>query len=183
MRPDLRNLAAVFAGVAAALLLVGAVPLGILPRGSSAVIVAAGSTRTVPTFVHLNDPSTSGCTGPRCGNPGELWLDFAVARDARLAGSLSTTALVDVWLGNAPGMSAACSLSNPSPPCAQAEGAPYLYESPTEVTSIDLGQVQFNVAGSGDVLPAGEWTILLINWSDSPVSMTVASSVTVTPTW
>ena len=183
MRPRLVRLAAVSTGLAAALLLVATVALGILAPGPASVVVPAGSTEFVPPFQHLANASNFVCTSPRCGSPGEHWIDFTVYWDARLSGSLSTSAPVDVWLGNAAGMSAACSLSDPPPPCASAVGPAYLYESPTEITSLDLGNLQFNSAGNGKTLPAGGWTLLLINWSDAPVSVTVDSSIVVSPVW
>lgn len=183
MRPVVMNAVAIAVAVASAAVLVGSITLVISGPGSPSTILAAASSETIPPFQSVPPSSHLVCGQVRCGSPGEQWIQFSVQYHARLSGSMHAEPAFEVWIGNAPGMGAACVLSNPPPPCAQAIGEPYLYKTPAALTSIDFGQIEFDFAGNGDALPPGSWTILMINWSDSPVVLTVDSGVTVTPTW
>ncbi|MCI4340367.1 MAG: hypothetical protein L3J73_03765 [Thermoplasmata archaeon] len=181
-RPFAVNAFAVSAGVASALILLGAA-VDIPPPGFPATLLAAGDTATVPPF-HNGGPSGSpACGWSRCGSPGELRLEFSVSLEARLSGSLQTGGPIEVWVANGAGMEAACGLSNPPPPCAPQEGQPYLYQTSTGVSIVDFGQLALDFVGDGHVLPSGVWTILLINWSDRPVLVTADSDLRVIPEW
>ena len=186
MRPGWKNLLSTVVGMAcAAVVLVGS---GVTsPPGPPRVLISQGSTERVSQF---HNASISGfqnytCGPARCGSPGEIWFEFSLARHSRISGLLRAATPFEIWVGNALGMEATCGLSNPPPPCAPlAETGPsYLYQSAAAITNLDLGRLVFGFGGEGSLLPAGSWTILLINRSDIPVVVTAESDVVVTPMW
>ena len=182
--PPVMNVIAIGAGIVVAFAVLAAA-VDVPPPGFPTRLLSGGSTVTIPAFHHAMIGGNSTCGGSPCGSPGELWLEFPVTLQARLSGSLRAEAPMDLWVGNALGMEAACDLSNPPPPCVPiAESGPsYLYQGSISTTGIDFGQLVFDFGGAGRLLPSGTWTILLINWGDATVEVTANSDVIAMPVW
>lgn len=183
MRPLGLNAIATACGVVLAIAVLGAAA-NVPPPGLPSTIVAAGTSVMVPGFHNLSFNGNSTCGGTRCGSPGEQWIQFSVGLQARLSGTLQSDVPIELLVGNAGGLTAACNLPNPPPACAPPPlGSDYLYQTPSRVSTIHLGELNFNFVGATNLLPAGSWTILLINWGDTPVVVRAVSPVLVTPTW
>jgi hypothetical protein len=183
MRATRSSALAVGGGITAGIFIVVAALGGLPTPAGPDTIIPADSSVTIDAYHNASNATNFVCY-QRCGSPGEQSFRFSVEHFARLSGTLRFGAPVDVWVANGVGMTAACSLSTPQPPCHPPPVGPsYLYQSRSAVSTIDFGQLSFDFGGIGNALPAGSWTVLLINPSDRPVTATADSAVVATPTW
>jgi hypothetical protein len=148
------------------------------------VLIPAGTTEIVPAY--LNGTAQEGglaiCQQHHdCGQAGSVQISFVLSGPAALTGTLELPAPLVVALGNPTGVGELrCDLAWPPSDCTSVEGAE-LYESAPLNGTVNLGDLPFALLGANNLVPAGTWTLCLVNWGLSPVDVTVTAAVIASP--
>jgi hypothetical protein len=161
------NVMACIAGIGVAVL---TVTFTLLP--APLVVLPAGTFTTVPGFEFY--PGSN----HRAGMAGYVELNFTLRSSSDLTGLLASTEPFSVVVVNSfRAVAAQCLLASPAIPCANLSS---VFQYPIG-TSINLANPELSHYGSISNLPAGGWTIFLVNWNPGPAEVTTENAILATP--
>ncbi|MCI4323576.1 MAG: hypothetical protein L3K03_06105 [Thermoplasmata archaeon] len=173
-------------GIGAAL---GAILVVVAVLESPVVIAPANSVIVIPADLNTTaqDGGVNHCSQQGgCGFAGSTDLWFNLSRSSALTGTLSSSGPMTLLLAIGGDLGTVqCGLRYPPTNCTPAYGSvgPWtLVSEGAGVSEVDLSRLQFDVSGAHNVVPAGEWTLVLVNWSLSVETVTVGQAVEATPT-
>jgi hypothetical protein len=174
------NLIAATFGVlgAVAILVATAVPG---PFNSGATTLAGvGTTYSIPAWVNWTLPAN--VFGNHSGTPGVVVVRFNLTVDSRIMGTLLAPRPFGFVLGT-PGWAddTLCELSRPPPPCAPPGGRDLVYLAGDSTSQINLADLSLGFARSNNVLPSGQWEMLLYNLNDVSDPVRVTSPIESAP--
>jgi hypothetical protein len=181
-----RSHSLILAGGCGAVLGVILVVLAVLE--SLVVIAPANSVIVIPAY--LNTTAQNGgvdhCSQEGgCGFAGVTEIWFNLSRSSALTGTLRTAGPMTLLLARGGELgNAQCNLRYPPANCTAAFGSvgPWtLVSEGAGVNEVDLGDLQFGISGANNVLPAGEWTLVLVNWTSSVEMITVDQGLIAAP--
>lgn len=182
MRPEFQTAVGISCGAAAALVII------LVVWSKPLVIAPDGAIERVPAL--QNDTLLNGGPGPcqqhhNCLVPGLLEVNFSTTGNTALTGALSSNVPIELYLASGADIGhVGCSLlAFPPANCTYAPGAGYGFLSESGATSLNLADLELNFSGANNEVPAGSWTIFLINWSPSPETIVVTQAITATPEW
>lgn len=166
-------------GVAAAVALV----TGVYLSGPS-VLIPGGTVENVPAYFNgtAEEGGAAECAEHHdCGEAGLRAITFTLASAARLTGTLQVPAPITLAIVNPIGLGGLqCSLGSPPSNCTVEVGGETFEASDLQGT-VDLGTLDLGLDGANNVVPAGTWTLCLVNWGPASVPVTVDTAVLESP--